>query len=370
MIRNTHDSWGSAAKFFHWTTAALVFVQLAIGWMAVSWRLSPTKAHLYVWHKSIGMLLLVLVALRLLWRFANATPALPPDIPGWQCRLARASYVMLYAILIAMPLTGWILKSAANVPVRIFWIISLPSIAAPSKSTASFAALAHITMFAALMALLVIHIMAALRHHFFSRNDVLIRMLPAFRRSTVRSLALAATLVFIAFPRTAQATDWTIERGASRLEFLVTFESAPAVGVFRQFDTHVYLEPGRPHESRLDVKIATASADMMSPGFNTVIRTRDWFDCEHFPYAEFRSIEVRRVGADSYVAKGTLSLKGVSRTIEVPFVWNETVNGAALRGELTVKRGHFRIGTGEWTGSDVVGADVTIRFAVQLRKAG
>ena len=370
MIRNTQHSWGSAAKFFHWATAALVFVQLAIGWMAVSWHLSPTKAHLYVWHKSIGMLLLVLVALRLLWRFVNPTPALPADIPAWQCRAARASYVMLYAILIAMPLTGWVLNSAANVPVRIFWLVPLPSIVVASKSTASLAALVHMTLFAALTALIAIHITAALRHHFFSRNDVLIRMLPAFRRRALRSIAVVATLVFAALPRTAQAAGWNMEPGAGRLEFLVTFESAPAVGVFKQFDTHVYLEPERPQESRIDVKIATASADMMSAGFNNVIRTRDWFDCEHFPYAEFRSIDVRRLGADSYVAKGTLSLKGVSRTVEVPFVWNEAASGAALRGELTVKRSHFGIGTGEWIGNEVVGADVRIRFAVQLRKSG
>jgi cytochrome b561/polyisoprenoid-binding protein YceI len=368
MIRNTQDSWGFAAKFFHWATALLVFVQLPLGWMAVSWRLSPAKAHLYVWHKSLGMLLLVLVVLRLLWRFVNSTPALPADMPLWQCRSARTSYALLYALLIAMPLTGWILNSAANVPVHIFWLIPLPSIAAPSKNTASLAAFAHITMFVTLTALLMIHIAAALRHHFVSRNDVLVRMLPASGRRA-RSVALVAMLALVGVPRTAQAGDWSMERAASRLEFLVTFESAPAIGVFKQFDTHVNLEPERLHESRIDVKIATASADMMSAGFNTVIRTREWFDCAHFPYAEFHSIEVRRVGVDSYIAKGTLSLKGISRLVEVPFVWSEAASAAALRGELTVKRSDFRIGTGEWAGSDVVGAEVRVRFSLQLRKS-
>ena len=120
MIRNTPDSWGAAAKFFHWTTAVLVFAQIVLGWAAVSWRFSPMKAHLYVWHKSLGIALLAWVLLRLMWRFVNPTPALPCAMPAWETRCARMSYMLLYAVLIAMPITGWILNSAANVPRILF----------------------------------------------------------------------------------------------------------------------------------------------------------------------------------------------------------------------------------------------------------
>src|SRR5213594_4675146 len=80
MLRNASDSWGAPAKLFHWVTAALILAQIALGVMAASWRVSPTKIELFFWHKSTGMLILALVALRLLWRLANPPPELPSGI--------------------------------------------------------------------------------------------------------------------------------------------------------------------------------------------------------------------------------------------------------------------------------------------------
>lgn len=176
---NSDTSWGAIAKFLHWSIAALIFAQFALGWLAVGWRLSPTKLDLFVWHKSTGMLILALVIGRLLWRLANPTPALPADTPAWERAAARASHVLLYAMMFAMPLSGWIINSAAGVPFSIFWRIPLPAITAPDKQVAEFAALVHFSLFIAFAVLLVVHIGAALRHHFVKRNDVLARMLPA-----------------------------------------------------------------------------------------------------------------------------------------------------------------------------------------------
>jgi len=175
---NTGDSWGAPAKLFHWLVAALIFTQFALGWTAAAWRLSPTKLNLFVWHKSTGMMILALVLLRLLWRLANPTPALPADTPAWERAAARASHVLLYALMIAMPLTGWIINSAAGVPFSIFWRIPLPAVVTPDKHTAELAALAHFSLFVVLAVLLVLHVGSALRHHFVKRNKVLARMLP------------------------------------------------------------------------------------------------------------------------------------------------------------------------------------------------
>jgi cytochrome b561 len=175
---NSDASWGAPAKFFHWLVAALIFTQFALGWTAASWRLSPTKLNLFVWHKSTGMVILALVLLRLLWRLANATPALPADTPAWERAAARSSHALLYALMIAMPLSGWIINSAAGVPFSIFWWIPLPPVVAPDKHTAELAALAHFSLFVVLAALLVLHVGAALRHHVVKRNNVLARMLP------------------------------------------------------------------------------------------------------------------------------------------------------------------------------------------------
>ncbi|MBI2317753.1 MAG: cytochrome b [Betaproteobacteria bacterium] len=178
MFRNTRDAWGAPAKLFHWLMAALVFAQIPLGWTAATWPLSPLKLNLFVWHKSVGMLILALALLRLAWRLGNPAPALPADTLAWERLAARASHALLYLLMVALPVTGWVINSAANIPFRIFWLVPLPAIVEPSKHAAELAAAVHFGLFVFLATLLLVHIGAALRHHYIKRNDVLTRMLP------------------------------------------------------------------------------------------------------------------------------------------------------------------------------------------------
>src|SRR5256885_6705243 len=120
MLRNDADSWGAPAKLFHWVMAALILAQIALGLMAASWRVSPTKLDLFFWHKSNGMLILALVALRILWRLANRAPELPTSMIPWERAAAHLSPFLLYALMIALPLTGRIVTSANHVPLLSF----------------------------------------------------------------------------------------------------------------------------------------------------------------------------------------------------------------------------------------------------------
>ena len=171
-------SWNAPAKFLHWLIALLILVQIALGVAAVGWPLSPTKLNLFFWHKSIGVTILLLVALRLLWRFTNPIPALPAELPAWERRAAHASHFLLYVAMIGLPLSGWALSSASGVPFRIFGTIPLPDLIAPDKDAAEIAQQVHHAFIFFLVLLLVVHIGAALRHHYVKRNDVLRRMLP------------------------------------------------------------------------------------------------------------------------------------------------------------------------------------------------
>lgn len=179
MLANTADAWGAPAKFFHWTVALLILVQIALGSAAALWRLSPLKLELFVWHKSTGMLILVLMLARLAWRLANRSPALPPQTPPWERHAAHASHAALYALALALPLSGWLINSAAGVPFSVFWLVPLPSLVPPDEHLEELAKLAHFSLLVALCLVLAAHIGAALRHHLIKRNDVLQRMLPA-----------------------------------------------------------------------------------------------------------------------------------------------------------------------------------------------
>jgi cytochrome b561 len=178
MLRNDADSWGAPAKLFHWVMALLIFAQIALGLVAVSWRLSPTKLDLYVWHKSTGMLILTLLALRLLWRLSNRVPQLPPEMAAWERLGAHLSHFLLYALMIALPVTGWVISSASNVPFKIFWTIPLPAITSPDKAVADLFATIHGWFVTLLALVLAAHVGAALRHHYVKRDAVLSRMLP------------------------------------------------------------------------------------------------------------------------------------------------------------------------------------------------
>lgn len=177
MLRNSRDAWGSLARFFHWSVALLVLAQVALGLTAAGWRLSPLKLDLFVWHKSLGFLILLLVVLRLLWRLANPTPALPDGMSGFERLAARVSHGLFYVLLIFLPINGWVINSAANVPFSIFWLIPLPSIVAPDRVLAGNAENAHFVLFSVLALLVMVHAGAALRHHFVKRDNVLLRML-------------------------------------------------------------------------------------------------------------------------------------------------------------------------------------------------
>jgi cytochrome b561 len=184
MVRNSPDAWGSAAKSLHWTVAVLVGAQIPLGFGAVAARMSPLKLDLFVWHKSVGMLILVLTGFRLAWRLANPTPAPPAGSARWERRAAGACHALLYASLVAMAISGWIINSSSNIPFRVFWQVPLPPIAAPDEAVAHAATRAHHGILAFLLALLVIHIGAAARHHLVQRDEVLARMLPGARRPT------------------------------------------------------------------------------------------------------------------------------------------------------------------------------------------
>lgn len=174
-IRNTENHWGWLSKLLHWLTAALILIQVPLGYYAEELKLSPLKLDLFVWHKSIGMLVLLLASVRLLWRITGTIP-ISPDSSRVQRRLAQLFHALLYGLMIALPVSGWIITSAANIPSKLFWLIELPAITGPDEALKSLAAEVHEICVTMLIIILVVHIGAALRHHFILRDSILKRM--------------------------------------------------------------------------------------------------------------------------------------------------------------------------------------------------
>ncbi len=181
MWRNDSYQWGTVAKVFHWTIAVAILGMFVLGWTMVNWPMSPTKIKLFVWHKSIGLTILSLVVLRIAWRLTDSAPPLPATMPRWERNAARISHLGFYTLMITMPMSGWVINSAANFPLKLYGVIPIPNIAPADKTLQTFAEGVHLTLFWSLAVLLAVHVTAALRHHFVERDSVLKRMLPFAR---------------------------------------------------------------------------------------------------------------------------------------------------------------------------------------------
>lgn len=174
-LSNTPEKWGWLSKTFHWLMAALIFIQIPLGLYAKYLQLSPLKLNVFLWHKSLGILILFLVVVRLLWRLKNITPSALGN-SKLQNRLAAITHNLLYALMFLLPLSGWVISSAANIPIKVFWLVQLPALVSPDAQLKSLATQVHYYCVVILIITLLIHIGAALMHHFWLRDNILKRM--------------------------------------------------------------------------------------------------------------------------------------------------------------------------------------------------
>lgn len=177
-LRNTPDRWGPVSQLFHWLVVLMILGMGTVGLVMTEMRNSPDKVQLYHLHKSFGITLLALVTLRLAWRLFAGTPLAVAGTPHWQERIASLTHWMLYVLLFAIPLTGWLFNSAAGFPLRWFGLFNLPALAGKDQALREQAGEAHELLFWALIALAVVHAGAAFYHHLFQRDATLARMLP------------------------------------------------------------------------------------------------------------------------------------------------------------------------------------------------
>jgi cytochrome b561 len=177
-LKNTADRWGGVSQLLHWTIGALILVMAYLGLTMTDLPNGPDKISTYALHKSIGLTILALVALRLVWRLYAGTPKPVPGTPPWQARIAGLVHVAIYALLFAIPLSGWVLNSAAGFPLQWFGLVNLPKIVATGRELRELAEDLHELMFWALVLLVVAHAGAAVWHHLFQRDATLARMLP------------------------------------------------------------------------------------------------------------------------------------------------------------------------------------------------
>jgi len=179
-ITNSPTRYGWVAIILHWLIAIIFIGQFALGFVMVRITSQRTAFELIQLHKSFGFLLLGLIILRIAWRLGNVAPALPASVGGLERRTAPLAHLALYAFQLALPLSGWALVSVSmlEIPSMPFNLFVMPNLPLGLSDTAeNFWAAVHWYLAYAGIALVVLHIAAALRHHFWLRDSVFTRMI-------------------------------------------------------------------------------------------------------------------------------------------------------------------------------------------------
>ncbi|MGB0721218.1 MAG: cytochrome b [Gammaproteobacteria bacterium] len=174
--------WHVLLRAVHWVMVLLIVALMTLGWIAENSPLSLAKVELFQWHKSLGIVALVMVVVRIGLRLYLGRPRHEPMTGRSQRNIATLTHTALYGLMIAMPVSGWIINSAANFPFKLFGLIPLPALTGPDKAVQSFAEWAHLGFFWVFLGLIVLHAGAALYHHVVLRDGILAAMTSGFRR--------------------------------------------------------------------------------------------------------------------------------------------------------------------------------------------
>lgn len=169
-----------ARQALHWLTALLLVATATLGLYMTGLKLTPTKLALYSYHKWIGVTIFAVVLVRL-WLLRAQPVAEHPAHAAWQALAARVTHRILYLVLLAVPLSGWLMSSAKGFQTVLFGVLPLPDLLAKNPPLGDTLALVHQGFNALLAALVAAHIGAAIWHHFVLRDGLLLRMMPRRR---------------------------------------------------------------------------------------------------------------------------------------------------------------------------------------------
>jgi cytochrome b561 len=398
------------AIILHWTMAVAILAMIGIGWTMGDMPPGAEQFALVQLHKSIGVTLLVLTVLRLLWRLCNPPPEAPQSGAPLS-KIAALAHAGFYALMVAMPLSGWILVSAspAGIATTLYsalpWphLPGLPDLPRDAKEAIEGPIeFIHSKLAWVMIALLALHVGAALKHQFLDRDGVMARMAPGvFGKAdppqtpargyliafgSVVALVVAIIALGLATPTAGsqpQVSDagatpsaapfWDVDPSASSIRFAGAYMGKPFEGSFQRWNAQIQFDQDRPQDARIRVTIATGSAVTGETYFDENLREGDWFDIVQHPDAVFEVNEgVFRLDNGSYEATGILTLKGIAHPVRLPF--SLTFDGDTAQMNATTSLSRIALGVGADTKTEESGDeewvrdDVMIDIAVSARR--
>jgi len=399
MSKDPADSYGLVSRFIHWVTAFIILGLLAVGNYMVSLDMSPQKIWIYNLHKSFGLLVLALVFIRVFWHLIKKKPKSLPTHKKWEVGLSHAIHGFLYILLFALPISGWVMSSAGDFNVK-FFSINMPDIVSKNKDLFNIAEEAHGILAWVILALVGLHVAGALKHHFIDKDRTLERITWA-RISIVPTILLfgfvALIYGFVAVQSlsgdskaehddhaevksqehasdidkkeilASDVTQWIIDKGKSSLSFKAKQYGQYFDGNF-SFDGQIFFDPKKLDKSKVRIYIDMNSIKTGSLDRDNQAKSKDWFDVATYPNAIFEADKfIKRDVDGNYIAKGNLTLRGVTLPVELPFNLEikEGDSGkisAVMKSEIELGRLNFGVGQGQWSNGDAISDKVSINI--------
>ncbi|KQT69098.1 MULTISPECIES: cytochrome b/b6 domain-containing protein [unclassified Aureimonas] len=381
------EGYNAGAMALHWAIAAAILFQLVLGFAMSRLDVMPDALRFAVfqWHKTVGISVLALTLARIAWRLFNPAPAAPPSAPAERL-LAGLVHVLFYALMVLVPLSGWLLVSASptKIPTLLMLSDSLPwpnlplPVALAGPGGADLAETTHIWLAYSFVVLIALHVAGALKHSLIDDAPSFSRMMPVGRlprtSTALVALPIAATAVALflgggvligrgeaggapadaaKLEQAGAASGWTIDPAASKLFYAVTFSGKTIAGAVGNWNAAVVFDPADLSAARADIVVETASVSIEDSFIRSNLAGPDGLDTAAFPRAEIHLNAFSKT-PEGYLAKGMLRIKAVEAPIEVPFTFAEdaagiaTVSGRAAIDRLSYKLGIENDAKGEW----------------------
>jgi cytochrome b561/polyisoprenoid-binding protein YceI len=376
-LANTADSYGAVARLFHWLTALLILTAIPLGLIAnglpyESSEQLAQKAQLFSLHKTVGVAAFLVAALRILWALLQPHPRpLHPD-RRWETGAAALVHWSLYISMLVVPLTGWIHHAATTGFAPILWPFgqTLPFVPT-SEPVAQAAAALHWVFTKILVASILLHVAGALKHVLIDRDATLARMVsgraasgsgpgPGWLGPALAALAIygaGAALAVSLIPPTeapgtatqapalsASASNWTVQEG--QLGLTVVQLGQKVSGSFADWAADIRFDEAAVDGANGSVTVTIDVASVTLGSVSAQAKGADFFDTAAHPTATFTATIRPGAAAGDYTAEGTLTLKG--RTVPVTLPFTLALDGATARmqGTTTLDRRDFGIGAG------------------------
>lgn len=417
--------YSAVAIVLHWAIAAAIIANLALGWwMHGAIEAPATQARAVVafqLHKSLGLSVLGLSVLRLLWRLRHRAPPLPAGMPAWERLAARATHGTFYALMIGVPLSGWLYVSTQwrgsaplNVPTLWFGLWEVPHLLGLNELARDARAVwagrvveVHQWLAWSSGALLVLHVAAALKHHLVNRDEVLAQMLPLLRKRAgsaaptdgrrrailmlgsagivIASAAFAAALLkpvstaptsnAAASPAvggapgvTSAPGGWVLDPARSEIAFSGTHAGVAFRGRFTRWSAALHIDPHDLTRSRIAATIDTASATDGVTLHDETLPETEWFDTASHPSAAFQVTHIRARDAQRYALDGQLKLKARALAI-TGLILEVKDDQAQISGRVVIDRRDADLGMESDPDAQWVSREIVVEIRLSAHRA-